>query len=136
MDMTGLILGSHTSNFGNSFLFWRCTNTFNVIFQNSQWLKSCKKIQKPSSPGIQRFLGKSKLKRLNLLNKSWTFNFDLSYFWYSLRYEAIHYLIGKVLDMVKMSQEGSIVIVLLVSVRTSWIVTIYYINEALLILNR
>ena len=41
----------------------------------------------------------SKLKRLDLLNKSRFFNFDL---WY----RVIQYLIEKLLDVVNMSQEG------------------------------
>ena len=74
--------------------------------------------------------------RLILLDKSWTVNFSLLYFLYPMKYRAIHYLIGKVSDMVKMSQKGSIVTALLASVRASWKVTIYYINATLLILNQ
>ena len=55
-------------------------------------------------------------------------------YWYPLRYTVIHYLIGKVSGMEKMSQENSVVAALLASVRTSWKVTIHYINGALLIL--
>ena len=79
---------------------------------------------------------KLKLKSLNLLNKSRFFNFDLSYFWYPLGYRVLQDLIGKLLDMVKMGQESLVVAALLASVRASWKVTIYYINGALLILNR
>ena len=43
------------------------------------------------------------------------------------------YLIGKVSDMVKMSQEGLVVIALLASVRTSRKETIYYIQQTALI---
>ena len=78
---------------------------------------------------------RSNLKSLNLLNKSWTFNFDLSYFWYSLRYRIIQYLIGKLSDMVKIDEDSSFMAALLASVRVSWKVTICYINGALLILN-
>ena len=43
-------------------------------------------------------------KCLYLLNKSWTINFDLSYFWYPLSYRVIQYLIWKLSDMIKMSR--------------------------------
>ena len=85
--------------------------------------------------GLQKY-NLSKLKLLNSLNVSRTFNFDLSYFWYPFRYRVIQYLIGKLSDMVKMGQDSLVVAALLASVRTSWKVTIYYINGALLILNR
>ena len=81
--------------------------------------------------GYQKYK-KSKLKTSNI---TLTFNFDFLYFCYPLKYRAIQYIIGKVSDMVKMSQEGLVVAVLLASVRTSWKVTFYYINGALLILN-
>ena len=71
------------------------------------------------SKGIKNTTGQS-WKRLILHNKSQTFKFDLSYFWYPVKYRAIQYLIGKVSDMVNMIQEGSIVTALLASVRTSW----------------
>ena len=45
---------------------------------------------------------RSKLKSLNSLNRSRTFNFDMSYFLYLFRYRVIQYLIGKLLDIVKM----------------------------------
>ena len=61
----------------------------------------------------------SKLILLNLLNLNRTFNFDLSYLGSPFKYSVIQYLFGKVSDMVKMSQEGSIVTALLASVRTS-----------------
>ena len=77
---------------------------------------------------------RSKLKFQFLLSKFWLLNFDLSHFWYHLRYRVIQYPIEKLLDMVKMGQEGLVVAALLESVRTSWKVTIYYINSALLIL--
>ena len=48
----------------------------------------------------------------------------------------MQYLIGKLLDMVKMGQENLVVALLLASVRASWKVAIYYLNKALLILNR
>ena len=79
---------------------------------------------------------RSKLKSLNLLNKSWSFNFDLSYFWCPLRFSVIQCLIGKFLDLVKMGQDSFVVAAVLASVRASWKVTIYNINGALLILNR
>ena len=56
MGMAGLILEPHLSKFGKSFLFYSCTSDVIVISQNSQREKSYKNTQKPSSPGIQRFL--------------------------------------------------------------------------------
>ena len=53
-----------------------------------------------------------------------------------MRYRVIQYLIWKLSDMVFMRQEGLAEVVLLASVRASWKVTIYYINGALLKLNR
>ena len=50
--------------------------------------------------GYQKY-DRSKSKSLNLLNKSWTFDFEFMYFWYPLRYKVIQYLIGKLSDMVK-----------------------------------
>ena len=79
---------------------------------------------------------RSKLKVQLLLSEFRLFNFDLLYFWYQLRYLVIQYLIGKLSDMVKMDKKGLVVAALLASVRTSWKVTIYYINRALLKLNR
>ena len=57
MGMAGLILEPHLSKFGKSFLFHSCTSDVIVISRNSQRVKSYKNTQKPSSPGIQRFLG-------------------------------------------------------------------------------
>ena len=54
-----------------------------------------------------------------------SFNFDLLYFWSPFRYRVLQYLIGKLLDMVKMIQEGKD---LLTCIWTSWKVGIYYIN--------
>ena len=56
MGMAGLILEPHLSKFGKSFLFYSCTSDVIVISRNSQRVKSYKNTQKPSSPGIQRFL--------------------------------------------------------------------------------
>ena len=67
-----------------------------------------------------------------LLSKFRLFNFDLMYFLCSF---VVQYLIGKLSDMIKVTQEGLVVAALLASVRTSWKVTNYYINSALLILN-
>ena len=58
MGMAGLNLEPHLSKSGKSFLFYSCTGDVIVISQNSQWVESCKKTLKPSSPGIQRFLYK------------------------------------------------------------------------------
>ena len=62
--------------------------------------------------GYQKY-DMSKLKNLNLLNKSWTFKFDMSYFWCPLRYRVIQYLIWKLSDMVKMGQQGLAEVLLL-----------------------
>ena len=59
MGMAGLNLEPHLSKSGKSFLFYSCTSDVIVISRNSQWVKSCKNTQKPSSPGIQRFLPKT-----------------------------------------------------------------------------
>ena len=56
MGIAGLILVPHLSKSGKSFLFYSCTSDVIVISQNSQRVKSYKNTQKPSSPGIQRFL--------------------------------------------------------------------------------
>ena len=56
MGMVGLNLEPHLTKSGKSFLFYSCTSDVIVISQNSQWVKSCKNTQKPSSPGIQGFL--------------------------------------------------------------------------------
>ena len=77
---------------------------------------------------------RSKLRSLNLLNKSRTFNFDLGYRKYH-RCRIIQYLIGKLSGMVKMIEEGKVVALLPTSSRTSSKVAIYYINRVLLILN-
>ena len=58
--------------------------------------------------GYQKY-NRSKLKSLDLLYKSWSFNFDLTYFWYPLRYKVIPYLVEKLSDMVKKAQEGLLV---------------------------
>ena len=49
---------------------------------------------------------------------------------------VIQYLTGKLSNMVKMGQENLVVAAVLVSVRASRKVIIYYINRALLKLNR
>ena len=59
MGMVGLNLEPHLSKSGKSFLFYSCTSDVIVISWNSQWVESCKKPLKPSSPGIQRFLAYS-----------------------------------------------------------------------------
>ena len=56
MGMAGLNLEPHLPKSGKSVLFYSCTSDVIVISKNSQWAKSCKNTQKPSSPGIQRFL--------------------------------------------------------------------------------
>ena len=68
--------------------------------------------------GYQKY-DRLKLKIQLLLSKFRLFNFDLSYFWYQLRFRVIQYLNGKLSDMVKIGQEGLVVAALLASVRTS-----------------
>ena len=77
---------------------------------------------------------KSKLKNQLLLSKLRLFNFELSYFWYPLRYRVMQYLIWKLSDIVKNREEGLVVAALLASVRMSKKVPIYYIKGALSIL--
>ena len=52
----------------------------------------------------------------------------------SWRYRVKQYLIGKLLNMVTIRQEGSVVTALLAIIRMSLKMTVYYINGALLIL--
>ena len=79
---------------------------------------------------------RSKLKSLNLVNKSWNFNFNVSFFWYPLRYSVEHYLIGKLLDMLQICQESLVLASPLKSFKTtSRRMTIYYINGGLSELN-
>ena len=44
----------------------------------------------------------SKLKLINLFYRNWTFNFDLLYIWYPLRYRVIQFIIGKLSHMLNM----------------------------------
>ena len=61
----------------------------------------------PYAPIHQKYWSKSsKLRRLNLLNKNGTFNFDLSYFPCQLRYRFTQYLILKVSLVVLRIQVG------------------------------
>ena len=53
-----------------------------------------------------------------------------------LRLRVINHLFGKILDMVKMKQEGWNVAILLASDRVSWKVAISYMKRPLLILKR
>ena len=52
-----------------------------------------------------------------------------------MRYRVIQYLIGKLSDMVKMGIEGLAVAALLISVKASQKLKIYYINRTLSKLN-
>ena len=54
----------------------------------------------------------------------------------SFRYRVIQWLISKYVVVVNISQEGLIMAVLITSVRMSLKAPIFYINRALLILNR
>ena len=85
--------------------------------------------------GYQKY-DKLKLKVQFLLSHFGCFNFDLSYFWYLLRYRFIQYLIGKLSNMVKMIQKGKDVAALSNFIGMCWKVGIYYINGVLMILNR
>ena len=58
--------------------------------------------------GYQKY-DRPKLKVQLLLSKFRLFNIDLSYFWCHLRCKVIQYLIGKLLKIVKMNQEGLVV---------------------------
>ena len=84
--------------------------------------------------GNQKY-DKSTLKVQLLLSKFRLFNFDLSYLLYPLRYRVTQYLIRKLSDMVKMGIEGLAVAALLISVKASQKLKIYYINRALSKLN-
>ena len=84
--------------------------------------------------GHQKY-NRSKLKVQLLLSKFRLFNFDLSYLLYPLRYKVTQYLIRKLSDMVKMGIEGLAVAALLISVKASQKLKIYYINRALSKLN-
>ena len=104
--------------------FWGLRNTFGFFTLYSPLIK-----------GYQKY-NKSKLTVHFMWSKFRFFNFDLLNFWYPLRYRGIQNLIGKLSDMVKMGQESLVVAALLASVLASLKVTIYYINRALLKLNR
>ena len=78
---------------------------------------------------------RSKLKVQLLLGKFRLFNFDLSYLLYPLRYRVTQYLIRQLSDMVKMGIESLAVAALLISVKASQKLKIYYINRALSKLN-
>ena len=52
-----------------------------------------------------------------------------------MSYQVIQYLIGKLSDMVKMGRESLVVAALLISVKASRMLKIYYINRALSKLN-
>ena len=84
--------------------------------------------------GHQKY-DRSKLKVQLLLSKFRLFNFDLSYLLHPLRYKVTQYLIRKLSDMVKMGIEGLAVAALLISVKASQKLKIYYINRALSKLN-
>ena len=62
---------------------------------------------------------KSKLKGLLLLSEFRSFNFDLSNSLSPFRYRVIQYLMGKLLDMVKIIQGGKIVAALSTSISMS-----------------
>ena len=68
--------------------------------------------------GYQNY-DRSKLKVQLFLSKFRSFNFDLSYFLFPLRYRVTEYLIGKLSDVVKMGQDSLVVDALLESVRAS-----------------
>ena len=70
----------------------------------------------------------------NSLITNRTFNFDL-YFLYPFRHRVKHYIIGKNLNIVNMSQVGKVLTALSIYVKMSWKVPVFYINRALMILN-
>ena len=69
---------------------------------------------------------RSKFKLTNLLNENRSFNFDLPYFWYPLRYRIMQYLISKLTLVVNMSQEGQGMAKLLSCVKLSSKSQFYY----------
>ena len=77
----------------------------------------------------------SKFKVLLLLREFRSFYFDWLYFWSPFWYKVIQYLIGKLLDIVKMIQEGKVVAAPSTSIRISWKAGIYFINGTLIIFN-
>ena len=90
------------------------TLLFNTICESFQ-MRYCMTLY---LKGHQKY-DRSKLKVQLLLSKFRLFNFDLSYFWYLLRYRVIQYLIWKLSDMVKMRKKGLLVAAFLASVRMS-----------------
>ena len=87
------VVNSHFSRPPNRHKSSNSTKPFRPIFTISEsfLMRYCVTLY---LKGYKRY-DRSKLKSLNLLNKSWTFNFDLSYFWYPLRKRVTQCLIGK-----------------------------------------
>ena len=102
--------------------YWQMIRTLSLLgpLRAFQWVTVCP----CNSRGIKNMTGQS-WKRQYLHNKSWTFKFHFSQFWY-----PFVCLIWKLSDMVNMRQEVLVVAALLASVRMSWKVQIYYINRA------
>ena len=84
--------------------------------------------------GHQKY-NSSKLKVQLSLSKFRLFNFDLTYLLYPLRYRVTQYLIRKLSVMVNVGIEVLAVVALLISVKASQKLKIYYINRALSKLN-
>ena len=74
------------------------------LFKTSWWMLRVLPQLSPLESSLPYL--RSKLKVLLLLSELRSFVFDLLYFWSSIRYRVIQYLIGKLSDMVKMIQEG------------------------------
>ena len=127
------VVNSHFSRPPNRHKSSNSTKPFRPIFTISEsfQMRYCMTLY---LKGHQKY-DRSKLKVQLLLSKFRLFNFDLSYLLYPLRYRVTQYLIRKLLDMVKMGIEGLAVAALLISVKASQKLKIYYINRALSKLN-
>ena len=127
------VVNSHFSRPPNRHKSSNSTKPFRPIFTISEsfQMRYCMTLY---LKGHQKY-DRSKLKVQLLLSKFRLFNFDLSYLLYPLRYKVTQYLIRKLSDMVKMGIEGLAVAALLISVKASQKLKIYYINRALSKLN-
>ena len=111
------VVNSHFSRPPNRHKSSNSTKPFRPIFTISEsfQMRYCMTLY---LKGHQKY-DRSKLKVQLLLSKFRLFNFDLSYLLYPLRYRVTQYLIRKLLDMVNIWLEGSLVLALLSSVRMS-----------------
>ena len=69
MGVAGTFFEPHLWNSENLLLFSRCTNHITIIFWSILLSKSCKKMLKPSSPGVQSFLDNGTMHILHCLMK-------------------------------------------------------------------